>query len=354
MSFLHRLFGRDGEDGARVPAMDGVFKPNTALDTADRIVPLPGIDDLAVADGTLLATAGDALYRIEAEARTVQPVRRFEGALTMVAAAPGGRIAVGIEGRGVALGTHDGDWHPLDIPAEDRGAVAAGAFRGADELVLAIGSTAHPRSEWKRDLMSRGASGRVLACRLADGRTQVLAAGLGHAHGIAFAGDRIVVAESWRHRLVALPGGAPVLDDLPAYPARLAPASDGGFWLALFAPRRQITEFVLREDDYRREMMATIPAEAWIGPDFGDGRGLTEPLQSGSVRQMGIMKPWAPSRSYGLVVRLDRDLLPLATFHSRADGGAHGITAVAELGGRLFAASRGSGALLALDVGRPA
>ena len=39
-----------------------------------------------------------------------------------------------------------------------------------------------------------------------------------------------------------------VLSDLPAYPGRIAPARDGGFWLALFAPRNQLVEFVLRED----------------------------------------------------------------------------------------------------------
>lgn len=351
MSLLHRLFGRDDEDGARVPAMDGVFKPNALLDGARRLLALPGVDDLAVSGEVLLATSGDTLHRIDPVTGTAEAVRRFDGQLTMVAAAPGTTIAVGIEGHGVMVGTLAGAWTTLDLPSPDRGCVVDGVFRDEDELILAIGSTVHRRSDWKRDLMSHGASGRVLSCRLPDGPPQVLADELAFPHGVAVAGGRLVVAESWRHRLVGLPGGTRLLEDLPAYPARLAPAGDGGLWLALFAPRRQLTEFVLREDDYRHAMMATIPQEAWIGPDFGDGGGLTEPLQSGSVRQMGIMKPWAPSRSYGLVVRLDRDLQPVATFHSRADGGVHGITAVAELGGRLFAASRGAGVIVALDAG---
>lgn len=139
------------------------------------------------------------------------------------------------------------------------------------------------------------------------------------------------------------------MPDLPAYPARLTRAGDGGFWLALFAPRRQLTEFVLGEDDYRRDMMATIAPEAWIGPDFAATRDDRQPLQAGSVRQMGIMKPWAPSRSYGLVAKLDRTMTLVASLHSRADGRRHGITAVAEHGGFLYAASRGSGALLRLE-----
>ena len=46
---------------------------------------------------------------------------------------------------------------------------------------------------------------------------------------------------------------------------------------------------------------------------------------------MGIHKPWSPSRSYGLVVKLDAQLRPVASFHSRANGRRHGVTAVAEV-----------------------
>ncbi len=140
------------------------------------------------------------------------------------------------------------------------------------------------------------------------------------------------------------------LDELPAYPARLSRTTGGGFWLALFAPRRQLTELVLREDDFRAEMMATIPPESWVGPDFSDMADGDQPLQSGSVRQMGIMKPWAPSRSYGLVVRLDEQLRPLGSAHSRADGGMHGIASVVELDRHVYVAARGADTLLRLPV----
>ena len=98
------------------------------------------------------------------------------------------------------------------------------------------------------------------------------------------------------------------------------------------------------------EMMATIPPEAWIGPDFADSGNEEQPLQAGSVRQMGIMKPWAPSRSYGLVVRLDANMVPAASYHSRADGKVHGIASVVEFEGSLYAASRGAGALVRVDL----
>jgi hypothetical protein len=44
-------------------------------------------------------------------------------------------------------------------------------------------------------------------------------------------------------------------------------------------------------------------------------------------------------------------MAPVATFHSRADGTVHGIASVAEFAGRLYAASRGAGLLVALDTG---
>ena len=360
MSFMERianLFGRGEDDTLRVPAMDGVLKPNNLLDAADRLLDLPAIDNLAIASGKLLCSSGDTVFVIDAVSREAVPLHRFGGAVTMIAASPTGRIAVCIEGRGIETGSLDGDWRSADLPPDCRSCVTAGVFRDEDTLVLTVGSRKHPWSEWKRDLMSHGTSGRVLEFGIATGKTSVLADGLAFPYGIVLTARGPVVSESWRHRLIWLRSDTPpavVMDDLPAYPARLSPASAGGFWLALFAPRRQLTELVLREDDYRSEMMATIPPEAWIGPDFADGGSLSQPLQSGAVRQMGVLKPWAPSRSYGMVVRLDHDMAPVASFHSRADGRIHGIASVAEVEGKLYAAARGPGTLIAFDPARGA
>jgi hypothetical protein len=41
---------------------------------------------------------------------------------------------------------------------------------------------------------------------------------------------------------------------------------------------------------------------------------------------------------------------PIASAHSRADGKVHGVTSLAERGGILFAAARGSGVIVALDA----
>lgn len=347
------FFGHGDEDALSIPPMDGVLKPNRLLDEAERILELPQLDNLAMAGGQLFCSSGNTLFRIDGEQARAEPAHTFEGNVTMVAASASGTLAVGVEGRGVEVNA-DGKWKRFDL-GDGNGCATAGTFRADGDLIVTVGSRRHAWSDWKRDLMSRGTSGVVAALNVETGETKVLAGDLAFPYGVAVSSEgSIVVSESWRHRLVQIPpagAGSRVgvlLDELPAYLARIAPADGGGFWLALFAPRRQLTELVLREDDYRLEMMATIPPESWVGPDFSDRADGDQPLQAGSVRQMGIMKPWAPSRSYGLVVRLDERLQPVASYHSRADGQMHGIASVQDMGGHVYVASRGAGVLLRL------
>ena len=80
-------------------------------------------------------------------------------------------------------------------------------------------------------------------------------------------------------------------------------------------------------------------------------RSFLEPLQGGTLKKLAAIKPWAPSRSYGLVVRLDRELQPRSrAIHSRADGSRHGVMSAVE---RRAASSRraaGADAVVAVDL----
>ena len=127
--------------------------------------------------------------------------------------------------------------------------------------------------------------------------------------------DSIVVSESWRSALTRISPGAsgrnePVLENLPAYPSRLSRDADNTIWLALFAPRSQLVEFVLSEDRYRRRMISEIDADYWVAPCLRAGRTPLEPTQQGGVKQLGVLKPWSPTWSYGLVARLDHAYRP--------------------------------------------
>ena len=118
----------------------------------------------------------------------------------------------------------------------------------------------------------------------------------------------------------------------------------------MFAARRRLVEFVLREDSYRKAMMAEIDHRYWIAPMLSSGNSFREPLQGGNVKVMGISKPWAPPRSYGLVVRLGPTGLPDYSLHSRSDGHHHGIVSAIEANGYLYMLSKGADLLLRVPL----
>ncbi|MER8830920.1 hypothetical protein NKH73_22555 [Mesorhizobium sp. M0938] len=352
-TFVRRLFAAD-DAGISVPAMDGVFKPDNRLEEAERLVSLSAIDNLVSSPGGLLCSSGSTLFRVDLDEASASPVAiaEFAAPISFVASAPDGRLAVGIEGEGLRIG-QPGAWKHIHLPGDMASCLTAGVFAVDGTLFGCVGSRKHPARDWKRDLMEGGRSGMVLAIDPAEGSHRELAAGLAFPNGAVMLGNgRLAVSESWRHRIVAIDPKSPrpvaILEDLPAYPSRLSPASQGGFWMALFAPRRQLFELVLREDDYRREMMATIDPGEWIGPELAGSARPDQPLSQGSVRQMGVLKPWAPSRSYGLIARCDDSGQPRESWHSRADGSMHGVTSICEHDGSVYAASRGSGTLLRL------
>jgi hypothetical protein len=108
-------------------------------------------------------------------------------------------------------------------------------------------------------------------------------------------------------------------------------------------------ELVLREEKFRREMLATIDPRYWIAPSLQSSGHYLEPLQGGALKKLGVIKPWAPPRSYGLVAQLTADGECSASWHSRAGGVHHGISAVREIDGHLLALSKGYGRVLKLE-----
>ncbi len=97
-------------------------------------------------------------------------------------------------------------------------------------------------------------------------------------------------------------------------------------------------------------MMTEIEPEYWIAPKLKSGQSFLEPMQGAHIKTMGVVKPWAPPRSYGLVIRLDADGVPLYAVHSRVDGVNHGVVAAVELDGALFAIAKGPGRLLRMPL----
>jgi len=340
-----------------IPPMDGALKPNTALDDAAALLTVEAPDNLAVAGGRLHFSSGSAILAVPLAQLSALPqaVARFERAVTALAATPDGGIAIGLDDGRILFKGGALDGRELKSVGPDRLVCpTALAMPHPGSILVTQGSAHHRASDWVVDLMGKGAAGSVWRIDLETGTETCLAQGLAWPNGILVEPDhRLVISESWRHRLLRLSADGrgqaePVLSKLPGYPARLAPAPGGGAWLSIFAPRNRLIEFVLVEEDYRTDMLKEIEREYWIAPALSSGTSFLEPLQCGAVRTMGIHKPWSPSRSYGLVVRLDQGLQPVESFHSRANGRRHGITSLLENGDRLLVASRGGNAILAL------
>ncbi|AEH87863.1 hypothetical protein [Mesorhizobium opportunistum] len=331
-----------------IPPLDGAFRPNTRLDDAPAFAELTEPDNLLVPGDRLLASSGNAIYSLAAETEP-KVVETFSSPITALALSPSGELTVGLENGKLLIGGQE-----ISLPAAVR-CITALAYAEDGTLWLANGSTDDTPSQWAADLMKKGASGSLWKRDPAGGDFRKVVGDLAFPYGLHPVGRDILVSESWRHQLIRLDGAtgsrATVLTHLPGYPARLSPSADGGAWLTLFAPRNRLIEFVLQERHYRQDMIDQVPPAYWIAPALASSRSFLEPLQCGGIRTMGIHKPWSPSRSYGLVVRLDQRMQPQFSLHSRANGTRHGICSVAEKGGELLIASRGGDCILSVDAG---
>ena len=350
---LDALWGR-GEFSVTVPSMDGALRPNNRLDLAPVVAEADGVDDLAVAGGKLYFSQGDKLMALDRRGDPPRLVETFPSVISALAASADGRLAIGLDDGGVVIrGTPEGaGGDSVQLPSATASPTAL-SFTADGSLLVCIGSMVNRASDWKRDLMMLGSSGAVWRIPKNGGTTHVLGEGMAFPIGATEdPGGAVIVSEAWKHRLVRKSGNGawePLLIDIPGYPSRIKAAAGGAYWLCIFAPRGQMIEFVLREKGYRERMIATVPQDFWMAPTLRAGRSFKEPLQGGGVKHLGIHKPWGPTRSYGLVVRLDAQFQPVASWHSRSDGTRHGISSAADWNGDAIVASKGNGIVVALD-----
>jgi sugar lactone lactonase YvrE len=350
-TWTDHFLGR-GAAAVTVPIFDGALKPNQILEHGETFAELEAPEDLAT-DGTSVFVAdGATVLRYDGDARTT--VARVDRRISGLAVLPRGGLAVALDGTELRVigGPNDGrTWsNAAGTPLRAVNAISATAD---GRLLVTDGSQTQPYDRWCHDLMSLGHTGRLLEFDLIDGSAREIASGLAYAFGAVSAGKDAWVCESWAHRVLAYGGGkrgGPIVSRLPCYPSRLAPATDGGYWLTAFTCRTQLVEFVLRQKAYRTRMMKEIDPRYWIAPALTSGNTFLEPLQGAHLKMRGIHKPWAPPRSYGLVMRLNADGLIRYSLHSRVDGKNHGVVAAVECRGTLFVLAKGRRRILSLSV----
>lgn len=350
-NFADRFLGR-GDATITVPSFDGALKPNQILERAETVASLETPEDLATDGKTLYIANGSTILAYHGGRST--EIKTFDKTVTALCCPPDGGMAVVLEGREVRVFSTPAAAEAIaTITDPAMTAVNAIAPGPSGNLIVTNGSATRPYQQWAHDLMERGRTGSVLSLDIRSARVQTLTSGLEYAFGACAAGNECWISESWRHRVIAISPQSSrrtVLGHLPAYPSRITPASSGGFWLTAFIARTQLVEFVLRESAYRRRMMVEVDPEYWIVPKLKSGQSFLEPMQGAHIKTMGVIKPWAAPRSYGLVIRLNADGVPLYALHSRVDGVNHGIVAAVEADGALFALAKGPGRLLRVPL----
>lgn len=349
--FLKNLFQR--QQAATVPSMDGALRPNDALDQAKTLREVAAPDTLVPTPSGVLFSCGPEVFQLSGDA-----VHQFDAPVTALASSPQGALAVGVDQQGIHIlgGPHDGQVFE-ELSGQPAHCVTALAFENENVVFVCIGSTQNCAADWQRDLLETRSSGSLWRIDLTSGKATKIAGKLGFPNGVLCRENDIIVSESWGHRVLQFTRTGKngyqktvPLFDLPGYPGRLSSTGTGGAWLAVFAPRSQLIEFVLREHSYRRDMLANLAPEHWIAPTLRSGLSFSEPMQGGAVKVHGIYKPWAPSRSYGLLIELDENLAPVRSFHSRADGTRHGITSAVQHGDQVIFASRGNHAICSIQT----
>jgi hypothetical protein len=353
LGIFDRFLGR-GAAAVTVPPLDGGLKPNNRLEALPAGIAADHPDDLVLWQGRPLWSDGNRLCTAEGPLAA-----RFASDITALAAR-GDRLAVATSAEGVRL---------LDAELRDvtpawqspLAHITAMTFTEAGRLWFCIGSEQNAPQDWRRDLMEKRRMGCVGHADAATGEVKILRRNLGYPAGIIAQPDgSVVVSEAWTSQLIGIGADGRttvLLDQIPGYPGRLIARSGGGYWLCIFAPRSPLIEFVLRETGYRTAMLRDLDPAHWVAPKYESGVSFHAPMQGGALKQMGILKPWAPTLSYGLVAELADNFVPRDSYHSRAGGLRHGMTAALEHQGELWLAGRGCGEILRIALataGEPA
>jgi hypothetical protein len=346
----NRFFGL-GESDTSVPVFDGALKPNNVLDSAEVFLEQQGLEDMVVdSKGRLVVASGKELSVVEMNGN-IQKIATLPNLIQAITSYGNGLVVATSEGLSFFEGEYDGKQVSTfeDQPAKCITALCEGPD---GELLIAQGSINTEYENWATDLLSLGKTGRLISYQPKLGAIKVRAKGLGYCYGVCSDELRTVFSESWAHRVSIFSDEKTEsgLSHIPGYPSRISKASDGGYWLTIFAPRSQLLEFVLNENDFRTEMMQTVEPKYWIAPALSSGKDFLEPLQQGGVRQMGVLKPWAPARSYGLVLRLSPHLVPMFSLHSRVGGLHHGVVSALEFEGALLVLSKGAERILRVPL----
>lgn len=341
-------FRGTGDAGLSIPSFDGAFKPNSKLDEMTELAQMRGLDNLISFDGDFYCSSNNIVYKLSGGG-LVNIHDDVVSNITALACSDTGVIAVARSGGGISFIHPNGKIAPVQGLSNKYGDITSMTFIDGPNLVFTIGAEGRLCSEWRHDFMNRGKSGSVWISDL-NGNVKKLAHNLAYPFGVTSDNiGNIIVSVAWDSMVIQIDRNGMVkkiLENLPGYPARLIKSEQSGYWLTLFSARNQLVEFVLREKKYRYWMMKQVDCDQWICPSLSRSESPLDVMQSGAQKVGGLLSPWAPTLSYGMLVKLDEYFLPDFSFQSRANGKYHGITSVAENKGQVLVSSHGGSAII--------
>ncbi len=332
--------------------LEGILGPNGRLDDAAGML-VQTLDALCVnADGRLLVSSGAWVIALGAWGGGPELWATFDAPVTALCRSPGGLVAVGLAGGRVAvLDASGGPVEGWSLPAGDVASVVDCAFRSEDELLLVdcgygMDADVLAQASWDEE-----ARGKLMLLRR-SGEREVVTPGLHCPMGICLKGQGGEVLVSLLDRASIVEASGRVRQSgYPGYLGRLRKTA-AGYVLACLSRRNPLIEFLKTERAFVAEMKAKIEPRHWIAPRYGPEFSHDFPIELGATRLFGEIKPWAPSFSYGLLIEMDENLMPVSSAQSRANGRRHAICDAAVWNGDLIAVSRASGEIL--NLGRAA
>jgi hypothetical protein len=343
-----------------IPVLDGAFSPNQRLDEARVLGPeITSPDDMVFGkDGALYISSERKIYRctgLHFENRDL--LVELPAMVGGLAQLPSGHLLACVSGYGLFQVSTSGDIVRKMESVQGQALRCLTSVTIADDGTVYVtdGSSRNQPEDWLPDLMQNlSPTGRLIACKSDFSDATVCIERLNWPAGVVLSQDEaeVWITESWGHKLTAYSRNTKkvrtIRKNFAGYPGRIIRLPDGDFWMAFFAVRTQLTEFVIREREFCEQMMKTVPRELWIGPSLDGKFNYREPTQIGRIKKLGIQKPWAPPRSYGLIARLDSSGEVMHSLHSRVGGRIHGVTSLCATGDRILALSKGRDLLVEL------
>lgn len=326
--------------------LEGALGPNSRLDDAPGL-PAEAPEALCVArDGQLLFTSGTMVHALRAWGAKPALWKGFDCPVTALCCSPAGLVAVCLADGQISVFDQAGQPAPGWALPFERSSVTDCAFLSEAELAVVDNGYGAGENILSVAPWDPSARGSVSIIRQSD-KVETMVRGLHCPMGISRdAKGEIIVTELERARIVDASGKVRQ-SGYPAYLGRIRRTSSG-YVMACLARRDPLIEFLKTEGEFVAEMKAKIPPRHWISPRASPEFSHDFPIELGATRLFGEIKPWAPSFSYGLVIELSHELMPVGSAHSRANGRRHAISDAVSWNGDILAVSKASGEILNL------